>query len=63
MSPYKVELPPVKDYASPYVVGGSMPFVIEAINDVIDEGKQTRSLTLRVRHPGVIWTGTLACWP
>lgn len=56
MSPYKVELPPVKGYVSPYVVGGSMPFVIEAIDDVIDEEKQTRSLTLRVRHPGVIWT-------
>lgn len=58
MSPYKVELPTTPGYISPFAEGGSSPFVIEAVNDVIDEEKQTRSLTLRIRHPGVIWTGS-----
>ncbi|KIJ43580.1 hypothetical protein M422DRAFT_229023 [Sphaerobolus stellatus SS14] len=31
-------------------------FTVKAINDVIDTKAGTRSLTLKVEHPGVIWT-------
>lgn len=32
-------------------------FVITAVNDTVDEAAGTRSFTLQIYHPGVIWTG------
>ena len=32
-------------------------FIVSATNDTIDRVAGTRSLTLVVRHPGIIWTG------
>lgn len=55
MSPYLVELPTDVNYAPP--VPAKEEFVISTVNDKIDEAAGTRSFTLKIYHPGVIWTG------
>lgn len=52
LSPYKVVLPSHVSHAPP-----TEEFAISAVNDTIDEVAGTRSFTLKVYHPGVIWTG------
>jgi hypothetical protein len=42
-------------YVSPWASGEL--FTVTALNDVIDTVAGTRSLTIQVYHPGVIWTG------
>ena len=50
MKPYKV---PLGYYTSEFADGR---FTVNAINDIIDTDSATRSLTLEIRHPGLIWT-------
>ena len=50
-----VDLPTDERYAPP--VPAKEEFVISTVNDKIDEAAGTRSFTLKVYHPGVIWTG------
>ncbi|TFY54790.1 hypothetical protein EVG20_g9564, partial [Dentipellis fragilis] len=56
MSPYKVAVPTPPDYVSPFAAGGPQEFTVSAVNDMVDLKAGTRSLTLKVTHPGVIWT-------
>ncbi|KAG5638589.1 hypothetical protein H0H81_011675 [Sphagnurus paluster] len=55
LTPYKVPLPVSPSYVSPWTVSGN-GFKLEAVNDVRDLNAGTRSLTLQVTHPGLIWT-------
>ncbi|TFY74352.1 hypothetical protein EWM64_g9662 [Hericium alpestre] len=57
MSPYKIALPSDPAYVSPFAPGGTQAFTVEAVNDVVDVWAGTRSLTIKVTHPDVIWTG------
>ena len=41
-------------YVSPWVE--EQAFVVSAVNDVKDLVAGTRSLTIKVDHPGLIWT-------
>lgn len=50
LSPYEIALDP---YVSSYADGR---FAVKATNDTVDLEAGTRSLTLLVRHPGLIWT-------
>jgi hypothetical protein len=43
-------------YVSPWVK--EQAFVVSADNDVKDLVAGTRSLTIKVDHPGLIWTST-----
>ncbi|KAI0924464.1 hypothetical protein AcW2_005343 [Taiwanofungus camphoratus] len=52
LTPYKFELPVKPDYLVP----PEHDFTISTINDSIDTVAGTRSLTLVVNHPGIIWT-------
>ncbi|KAI0718042.1 hypothetical protein C8T65DRAFT_706971 [Cerioporus squamosus] len=45
LTPYKLDLAPLEH-----------DFTVTAVNDKIDEAAGTRSLTLIVTHPGIIWT-------
>jgi len=56
MSPYKIPLPNESGSVSPFA-GGERAFKVEAVNDTVDALAGTRSLTLQITHPGVIWTG------
>jgi hypothetical protein len=58
LSPYKIQLPVIDGYVSPF----TKQFTVEAINDIVDEDAGTRSLTLKIYHPGLIWTGEVS-WP
>ncbi|KAJ7625774.1 hypothetical protein FB45DRAFT_922289 [Roridomyces roridus] len=51
LSPYKISLPPSPGYVSPFT-----SFKLEAVNDVVDFTAGTRSFTLQIHHPGLIWT-------
>ncbi|KAF8075052.1 hypothetical protein FPV67DRAFT_1475846 [Lyophyllum atratum] len=42
-------------YVSPWTIPGN-GFMISAVNDVKDLAAGTRSLTLEISHPGLIWT-------
>ncbi|THH03322.1 hypothetical protein EW145_g6351 [Phellinidium pouzarii] len=55
LSPYEIALEP---YVSAYALGGDpeKTFTVRAINDVVDAAAATRSLTLIIDHPGLIWT-------
>jgi hypothetical protein len=53
LSPFKIQLPIVEGYVSPF----TKEFTVEALHDVVDEEAGTRSLTLKIYHPGLIWTG------
>lgn len=55
LSPFRIALP-----LDPAHVASWPPeerFSVTAVNDTIDEQAGTRSLTLRIDHPGLIWTG------
>jgi hypothetical protein len=53
LSPYKIQLPVIDGYVSPF----TKQFTVEAMHDIVDEKAGTRSLTLKIYHPGLIWTG------
>ncbi|KAJ7097218.1 hypothetical protein B0H15DRAFT_825213 [Mycena belliarum] len=55
LSPYKIELPKDASYASPWIAEGT-GFSLEAVDDVTDLVAGTRSLTVKINHPGLIWT-------
>ena len=59
MSPYKIPLPIEPEFVSPFATG-ERAFRVEAVNDAVDVLAGTRSLTLEITHPGLIWTGE---WP
>ncbi|GLB41442.1 putative peptide hydrolase [Lyophyllum shimeji] len=52
---YKVPLAVDPGYVSPWTVTGN-GLTIKAVNDVKDLAAGTRSLTLQINHPGLIWT-------
>jgi len=56
MAPYKVPLPIEPGYVSPYTKGEPKEFTVQAVHDHIDSKAGTRSLTLRIIHPDIIWT-------
>ena len=56
MSPYKIPLPIEAGFVSPFSTG-ERAFRVEAVNDKVDASAGTRSLTLEITHPGLIWTG------
>jgi hypothetical protein len=56
MSPYKIPLPIEPGFVSPFAEG-ERAFKVEAINTIVDVAEGTRSLTLQITHPGLIWTG------
>ena len=56
MSPYKIPLPIESGFVSPFA-GGERAFKVEAVHDNVDALAGTRSLTLQITHPGIIWTG------
>lgn len=57
MSPYKIPLPFNPEYVSPFGSSGERRCIVEAVNDTVDVQAGTRSLTLEITHPGLIWTG------
>ncbi|KAI0705019.1 hypothetical protein C8T65DRAFT_653452 [Cerioporus squamosus] len=52
LTPYKMDLPLRTEYQDPL----EHDFTVTAANDKIDESAGTRSFTLVVSHPGIIWT-------
>ncbi|KAI6096899.1 hypothetical protein EDD16DRAFT_1670945 [Pisolithus croceorrhizus] len=54
LSPYKIDLPFDPTYMS--LVPVEQQFTVTAINDSVDEIAGTRRLTLKIDHPGIIWT-------
>jgi len=52
LTPYKVAIPAPDSYISPW----AGRFKVTAVNDSLDVLQNTRSLTLQVDHPGLIWT-------
>ncbi|KAJ8519321.1 hypothetical protein ONZ45_g3731 [Pleurotus djamor] len=54
LTPYKVDLAIDPQYVSPWASGNQ--FTVQAVNDVVNLAEGTRSLTLKIYHPGVIWT-------
>jgi hypothetical protein len=56
LTPYKVPLAVDRNYRSQWTADHR--FSVSAINDVRDTDAGTRSLTLEVKHPGLIWSGT-----
>jgi hypothetical protein len=55
LSPFKLDLPLDPAYVAPWPP--EERFSVTAVNDTIDEQTGTRKLTLRIDHPGIIWTG------
>ncbi|THU88630.1 hypothetical protein K435DRAFT_866100 [Dendrothele bispora CBS 962.96] len=55
LTPYKVPLTMDIGYTSPWTAPGTK-FSITAEEDLVDLSTGTRSLKLRVYHPGLIWT-------
>ena len=56
VSAYKLPLPIEPGFVSPFAVG-ERAFKVEAVNNRVDLAAGTRSLTLQITHPGLIWTG------
>ena len=56
MSAYKLPLPIEPGFVFPFAAG-KCAFKMEVINDALDLVVGTRSLTLQITHPGLIWTG------
>lgn len=59
ITPYKFSLPrPDSSEISQWIdsSSGHSKFQIQATNEVVDLEAGTRSLTLEIRHPGLIWT-------
>ncbi|KAH7923703.1 hypothetical protein BV22DRAFT_1068281 [Leucogyrophana mollusca] len=54
LSPYKIELPLDPAYVAPWPP--EEQFSVSAVNNKIDDAAGTRSLTLKIDHPGIIWT-------
>jgi len=52
LTPYKFEMPLRPEHLDAIDHG----FVVSATNDTIDRAAGTRSLTLVIRHPGIIWS-------
>ncbi|KAJ3576559.1 hypothetical protein NP233_g353 [Leucocoprinus birnbaumii] len=61
LSPYKIPLAVSEGYASPWAT--EQPFSVSAINDFRDTEAGTRSLTLEVKHPGIVWSGAFPLFP
>ncbi|KAJ7166799.1 hypothetical protein C8R46DRAFT_1095357 [Mycena filopes] len=55
LSPYKIELSADTGYESPWTALETS-FLLTAVNDVTDLAAGTRSFSLQVHHPGLIWT-------
>ncbi|KAF8217155.1 hypothetical protein K438DRAFT_1798365 [Mycena galopus ATCC 62051] len=55
LSPYKIELARDPAYNSPWMAADT-GFTLSAVNDVTDLAAGTRSFTLQINHPGLIWT-------
>jgi len=55
LSPYMVDLPVHPAYNTSLAAIGAV-FTVSALNDLVDEHAGTRSLTVQVYHPGIIWT-------
>jgi hypothetical protein len=55
LTTYKVPLAVDQNYQSPWIADHR--FSVSAINDIRDTDAGTRSLTLEVKHPGLIWSG------
>ena len=47
-----MELPLREEYLDPL----DFSFAVTAVNDEVDAAAGTRKLTLKVTHPGIIWT-------
>lgn len=54
LSPYKIDLPSDPSYVP--ALSPREKFVITVENDMIDDTAGTRSFTLKIYHPGIIWT-------
>ncbi|KAG1845888.1 hypothetical protein DFJ58DRAFT_664100 [Suillus subalutaceus] len=54
LSPYKVDLPLDPAYDAPWPP--EEQFTVSAVNDTFDENKGTRTMTLKIDHPGIMWT-------
>ncbi|KAG6333449.1 hypothetical protein ID866_5639 [Astraeus odoratus] len=54
LSPYKIDLPVDPAYLAPWPPEERL--AVTAVNDSIDEVTGRRHLTLRIDHPGIIWT-------
>ncbi|KAI0332654.1 hypothetical protein GY45DRAFT_1344453 [Cubamyces sp. BRFM 1775] len=52
LTPYKFDLPLRAEHQDPI----EHDFTVTAINDKVDEAAGTRSFTMVVNHPGIIWT-------
>ncbi|KIO27275.1 hypothetical protein M407DRAFT_73396 [Tulasnella calospora MUT 4182] len=52
LTPYKIPLPKPYNYASPF----TDTFTVTAVHDVFNYRSNTRSVTLLIDHPGIIWT-------
>lgn len=57
LSAYKVPLPVPEGYVSPWANPNDQTFTVSAINNIYNAEAGTRSLTLEVKHPGIIWSG------
>lgn len=56
LSPYMIDMPVDEQYdGEPSAAAGKF-VAISTTNDVVDKEKGTRSFTLMVHHPGIIWT-------
>ncbi|KAG9308049.1 hypothetical protein JVU11DRAFT_12616 [Chiua virens] len=55
LSPFKIDLPLAHAYDAPWPI--EERFSVTAVNDTIDVVQAgTRTLTIRIDHPGIIWT-------
>ncbi|KAI0792197.1 hypothetical protein C8Q75DRAFT_754855 [Abortiporus biennis] len=52
LTPYKMDIPVKPEY----IAAPEHDFVVSAVNDTIDAAAGTRTFTIEVRHPGIIWT-------
>ncbi|KAI8985766.1 hypothetical protein BD414DRAFT_462425 [Trametes punicea] len=52
LTPYKFDLPLRAEHQDPI----EHDFTVTAVNDTVDEVAGTRSFTMVVNHPGIIWT-------
>ncbi|EIW75315.1 hypothetical protein CONPUDRAFT_169679 [Coniophora puteana RWD-64-598 SS2] len=54
LSPYKIDLPLDPAYEAPWPPAER--FAVTAVDNVVDEVQGTRKMTLKIEHPGIIWT-------
>lgn len=54
LSPYKIPLTVSEDYVSPWA--SEQGLVVSAINDFRDTEAGSRSVTIQVKHPGIVWS-------